>query len=157
MIFNKFKSLFSQYPLQTFTYFIPAPPERKQGYREKAFDQIIQKLTKMDFELVDIKTQAINNDSRSGMWAIATIKPLTKKASELSVSDFPNEGETIVKADKLDSTEFTQNLAHFPSKDDNLGNKALAQTPTEGIELPRDSSTDDNEYEDKVEGIYYID
>lgn len=140
--------------MQTFTYFIPAPPERKQGYREKSFDQIIQKLTKMDFEIIDIKTQAINNDSKSGMWAIVTMRPMTKKANELSISDFPSDGDSIMDKSQISPTEFTQNLAHFPTKNDNQDHKIVLDTPIDGIELPKDLETDDK---DEIEGIYYID
>ncbi len=150
MFFNKIKRLFSDYPLQTFTYFIPAPPERKQGYREKSFDQIIQKLTKMDFHIIDIKTQAINNNSRSGMWAIVTLRPITKAANEHCVSDFPSDEEIL------------QNLAHLPTRNDNQVihevktniKSTQVDTPINGIDLPEDASIDDK---DEIEGIYYID
>ncbi len=141
-MFNKIKNLFFKYPIQTFTYFIPAPPIRKQGYREKSFDKLIKRLTKMDFEIIDIKTQAVNNDSKSGMWVIVSIRPQTSKAHNLPVSEFPNEIEN----------ESIQNLAHLPSNNDNHRDTAITLEQTQGLDLPKN----DNDKEE-IEGIYYID
>lgn len=141
-MFNKIKNLFFKYPIQTFTYFIPAPPVRKQGYREKSFDKLIKRLTKMDFEIIDIKTQAVNNDLKSGMWVIVSIRPQSSKANDLPVSEFPNEIEN----------ESIQNLAHFPSSNDNHRDTAITLEQTEGLDLPKN----DNDKEE-IEGIYYID
>ncbi len=148
-MFNIFRRLLNPYPIQTFTYFIPAPPERKQGYREKSFDRLVEKLTKLDFELIDIKTQAINNNSKSGMWVIVELRAKSKKAYQLDISDFPNEEET----------EGLQNLAHFPVNNDNFNYREKEKSLTElhrenSIELPE---LQEDEKSEKIEGIYYID
>ena len=158
-MFNIFKRLFKIYPIQTFTYFIPAPPERKQGYREKAFDGLIQKLTKMNFDIIDIKTQAINNNTKSGMWVITKLRPLTKEASRLRISEFP-----LDNYDNEEENGQLQNLAHFPLSNDNLNHqfdnnksskaRELDTFKGNSIELPK---IDEDEESDKIEGIYYID
>lgn len=154
MILNKIKSLFSSYPTQTFTYFIPAPPERKQGYREKSFDQLIQKLTKMDFRITDIKTQALSHNSKSGMWVVVSIKPLSKQAHELAVSDFPFDEDNQTSSETIHHEDISQNLAHFPTKNDNHENPT---SNLKGIDLPKEHSSNDNDHKDEIEGIYYID
>lgn len=183
---SKIKQLFLSYPVQTFTYFIPAPPDRKHGYREKSFDQLIQKLTKMDFKLVDIKTQAVNNNSVAGMWVIVSLKPLSKIASQMKVSDFPNdwENEEIQKNNEYrehnynDHTYSHQNLAQFPMNEDNNleitkknksvlksseakdshGQKVLEiELPQEKQKSKKNASDKHDSDHDSVEGLYYID
>lgn len=66
------------FKLQTFTYYIPSPPERKNGYREKEFDRILLNIIKSGFELKGISSQGDQN----GMWLIATLMP-QKKGLEL--------------------------------------------------------------------------
>lgn len=153
MIFNKIKRLFCSYPIQTFTYFIPAPPERKHGYREKSFDRLIKKLTQMDFKITDIKTQSFNEQSKSGMWVVVSLEPLSKKANELAVCNFPNDNEDQEDNKALEHGDISQNLAHFSTKNDNL------QGNLKGIDLPKDHSLkdNDNDNKDEIEGIYYID
>lgn len=65
--------------LKTFTYFIPAPPHRKNGYREKEFDKIMHGILQSGFELVDLQTQAMD----SGMFVLAVLKVPNKKIGKL--------------------------------------------------------------------------
>lgn len=68
--------------LQTFTYFIPAPPNRKTGYREKEFDKIMSGILLSGFELVELKTESVSG----GMYVLALLSPLTKKAREMDAN-----------------------------------------------------------------------
>ncbi|MGE3608151.1 MAG: hypothetical protein AB7I27_01090 [Bacteriovoracaceae bacterium] len=64
--------------LQTFTYFIPAPPHRKSGYREIEFDKIMTGILRSGFQLLEMKTEAVND----GIFIIALLKG-DAKASKL--------------------------------------------------------------------------
>jgi hypothetical protein len=65
--------------IKTFTYFIPAPPGRKNGYREKEFDKIMQGILQSGFELVQLQTQGVEN----GMFVIAVLKVPNQKVAKL--------------------------------------------------------------------------
>ncbi|OFZ25846.1 MAG: hypothetical protein A2381_11195 [Bdellovibrionales bacterium RIFOXYB1_FULL_37_110] len=72
---------------QTFTYFIPAPPERKTGYREKQFDKIVfELLNNKGYEIISIHTQ--NCHQQSGMWVILELQTLNSNAQ--ADLDFPS-------------------------------------------------------------------
>ncbi|MBA2405880.1 MAG: hypothetical protein H0V66_13975 [Bdellovibrionales bacterium] len=65
--------------IKTFTYFIPAPPQRKNGYREKEFDKIMHGILQSGFELLDLQTQAMEN----GMFVLAVLKVPSKKVAKV--------------------------------------------------------------------------
>jgi hypothetical protein len=65
--------------LKTFTYFIPAPPHRKNGYREKEFDKIMSGILQSGFELQELKTVGMEN----GMFIIAILIVPNKKVAKL--------------------------------------------------------------------------
>lgn len=72
------KSLFgtSYYGKKSFTYFLPAPPERNSGYQEKEFDQIFSYLDSIGYEVIDFKTQSIaygENNHCAGIWIICIL------------------------------------------------------------------------------------
>lgn len=60
---------------KTFTYFIPSPPARKNGYREKEFDKIMQGILQSGFELVDLQTQGMDN----GIFIVVVLSVPSKK------------------------------------------------------------------------------
>lgn len=64
---------------KTFTYFIPSPPARKHGYREKEFDKIMQGILQSGFELVDLQTQGMEN----GMFVVVVLSVPSKKIALL--------------------------------------------------------------------------
>lgn len=55
---------------EVFTYFIPAPPIRLTGYREKDFDNICKSIISHDLDFKIIKTIPHPN----GVWIISSIK-----------------------------------------------------------------------------------
>jgi hypothetical protein len=59
---------------KTFTYYIPAPPHRRTGYREVEFDKIMQGILTSGFELLDLKTQAVSTRDQAGLFIVATVK-----------------------------------------------------------------------------------
>ncbi len=62
----------------TFTYFIPAPPLRKSGYREIEFDKIMRGILESGFEIETLETQS----TPSGMFVLAILKTSSKKVFE---------------------------------------------------------------------------
>lgn len=59
----------------TFTYFIPAPPQRKTGYREIEFDKIMRGILETGFELESFHTETV----ASGIFLIGVLKTQNKK------------------------------------------------------------------------------
>jgi len=114
---------------QTFTYFIPAPPQRKSGYREKNFDSLINELVTMGFRILDTKTQTFSSEKVQGMWVVLTVAPFTKAATNIEPNEFPKEFES--KSD-IDIVQTVQ------------GEKT--------IDLPKDDNSDMDS-----KGIYYFD
>lgn len=72
------------YSLQSFTYFIPAPPSRPSGYREKHFDRLLSDFLAIGFDLVTLKTESIP----TGMWVICILKPLNEQAAKTNWDNF---------------------------------------------------------------------
>lgn len=66
----------------TFTYFIPSPPNRKSGYREREFDKIMQGILNSGFEIEFINTQSVTTP-QSGMYVFAVLKTKSKKVFKL--------------------------------------------------------------------------
>ncbi len=132
------KSLFGIHhnDFQTFTYFLPAPPSRKSGYREKNFDNLIKELNQLGFEIVDIKTQSIDHNDQPGLWVIVSMRALTKEAKALSPSEFP-----IEFSSNNSMTDITSGTSTGPSPSNE-----------KTIDLP---PADD--HAEEVKGIYYID
>jgi hypothetical protein len=65
--------------LSTFTYFIPAPPQRKSGYREIEFDKIMRGILESGYELESLQTQS----TPSGIFLIGVLKTKNKKIFDL--------------------------------------------------------------------------
>lgn len=76
-----------------FTYFIPAPPARKTGYREKSFDSLIFKLIEMGFKILEVDTQGVNQQEASGMWVIVKVQSTSLESFNHNPADFPTEFE----------------------------------------------------------------
>jgi hypothetical protein len=85
--------------MKTFTYFIPAPPQRKTGYREKEFDKIIYGILQSGFELMELKTQA----SENGIFVILILSAPNKKIAKLD--EFLDLHEKFKLQDKHSSPE----------------------------------------------------
>ncbi|HLT22291.1 MAG TPA: hypothetical protein VKZ84_02570 [Bacteriovoracaceae bacterium] len=66
----------------TFTYFIPSPPHRKSGYREREFDKIMQGILNSGFEIDQLNTESVSG-SQPGIFILAVLKTKTKKVFKL--------------------------------------------------------------------------
>jgi hypothetical protein len=62
----------------TFTYFIPSPPPRKNGYREIELDKIMRGLLDTGFDLESYSTQS----SPTGVFLFAVLSTASKKVYE---------------------------------------------------------------------------
>ena len=93
------------YKKKTFTYFLPAPPLRKQGYQEKEFDYLIEKLVSMGFIIDDLKVSSGTHNESSGIWIVVIIRAKTKEAFDrkidLSSEDLnhPPQGDLEIEYD----------------------------------------------------------
>ena len=67
---------------KTFTYYIPAPPHRKSGYREIEFDKIMQGILGSGFELETLQTQS----TEQGLFVLAVLKTNNKKVFDMDAS-----------------------------------------------------------------------
>jgi hypothetical protein len=76
---------------QSFTYYVPGPPTRKAGYREKQFDKVFYQFINQGFEILDFKTQQHHSKEQSGMWVILIVRALNKTSDELSLDAFFND------------------------------------------------------------------
>ena len=100
---SSFKSLWNkllgrkQFKIQSFTYYIPSPPNRATGYREKQFDKVFHSFINVGYEILSLKTQANTSTSGSGMWVICVVRALNKTAEALNFDEFSGTTE-------LDST-----------------------------------------------------
>lgn len=68
------------FDIKSFSYFIPAPPQRKVGYREKEFDKILFELLNKGHEIIQIKTAPID---QKGTLVICIVGSTNKKATGL--------------------------------------------------------------------------
>ena len=85
--------------IQSFTFYIPSPPERKVGYREKQFDKVFYQFINQGYEIISIHTQANNNPSHSGMWFICIVRALNEKAEQLNLDSFFNDNFVLEDLD----------------------------------------------------------
>lgn len=92
MLDSFFKKKSPYFGIKTFTYFIPAPPERRSGYQEKEFDSITNSLGSMGFEIINIKTSAYASQQKSGMWVVCLLGARTKEIYEKEVLFDTGEG-----------------------------------------------------------------
>lgn len=117
-----------QFKIQTFTYYIPAPPARKTGYREKEFDKVFYEFINKGFEILNVQTQAHTGANSCGMWMIFTLRALTPEAEQLDLDTLSTAIESVEQrpADKADA----------------------------GLDLPE---LDDHEEHDQLDKLYYID
>lgn len=82
---NNPSSKTKDFKIQTFTYFIPAPPHRTSGYREKQFDKFFYEFINQGYEIIDFKTSTISGQNSSGMWLIFIVRPTNESTNELNL------------------------------------------------------------------------
>lgn len=81
----------NNYKIQSFTYFIPSPPPRSSGYREKQFDKVFYEFINRGYRILNFSTQASNGEKHSGMWVILIVQATHAKAEALNLDELMNE------------------------------------------------------------------
>ena len=93
----------SKYPTKLFTYFIPAPPQRQSGYREKQLDKIVNEILSRNLTIIDLKVTSMNSGDRAGMWIIIQFKPQCKHSNKLDINILLDDIEATVSLPMQDS------------------------------------------------------
>ncbi|MGZ3809338.1 MAG: hypothetical protein ACXVCE_14735, partial [Bacteriovorax sp.] len=75
------------YKIQSFTFFIPSPPPRTTGYREKQFDKLFYEFINKGYRILNFETQASTGEKQSGMWIIVVAEALNKEAEALNLEE----------------------------------------------------------------------
>ena len=75
------------YKTQSFTFYIPSPPPRKVGYREKEFDKLFYNFINSGYQILDFKTQTNTGQQHSGMWVIFIVRSTNSTAAQLNLQD----------------------------------------------------------------------
>ncbi len=76
------------YKIQSFTFYIPSPPPRSNGYREKQFDKLFYEFINKGYKIIHFNTQASTGEKHSGMWLVFIVQALNKEAEALNLEEF---------------------------------------------------------------------
>lgn len=79
------------FKIQSFTFFIPSPPGRSTGYREKQFDKLFYEFINRGYSILNFETQASTGENKSGMWLIFIVRALNVEAEALNLDDVFND------------------------------------------------------------------
>lgn len=105
---NFIKNIFSptnKYKVQSFTFYIPSPPPRTTGYREKQFDKLFYEFINKGFEVISINTESSSGTKQSGMWVICLVRAKNEEASKLNLDDLASE----IEAEPIDGLYYIEN------------------------------------------------
>ena len=76
------------YKIQSFTYFIPSPPARSSGYREKQFDKLFYEFINRGYKILNFETQASSaGEKHSGMWVLFVVQATNAEAEALNLNE----------------------------------------------------------------------
>ena len=76
------------FKVQSFTFFIPSPPARSTGYREKQFDKLFYEFINRGYKILNFTTQASSSGgNHSGMWIICVVQATNAEADKLILDD----------------------------------------------------------------------
>lgn len=87
---NFIKNIFTptnNFKIQSFTYYIPSPPVRSSGYREKHFDKLFYEFINRGFEIISFKTESSSGTNQSGMWVICVVRAINEEANKLNLDE----------------------------------------------------------------------
>lgn len=80
------------YKIQSFTFFIPSPPARSTGYREKQFDKLFYEFINRGYKILNFTTQAsASGGNHSGMWIICLVQATNAEAEKINLDDVFND------------------------------------------------------------------
>lgn len=98
---NIFGSLFGvkkNYKIQSFTFFVPSPPPRSTGYREKQFDKLFYEFINRGYRILNFTTQTSTGEKQSGMWLIFILQAQNAQAEALSLDEVFQENSPVKEA-----------------------------------------------------------
>jgi hypothetical protein len=75
------------YKIQSFTFYIPSPPPRSTGYREKQFDKLFYDFINKGYEILSVNTQSATGEKQSGMWVIFVLRATNNEAEKLNLEE----------------------------------------------------------------------
>ena len=85
--------------IKSFTYYLPSPPTRKNGYQEKEFDQVFAHLLARGYDLIDFKMQSTSGNDQNGVWLCCILgvnKPeLVNLNVQIDYSEIANSSPTV--------------------------------------------------------------
>ena len=81
------KTTSNDFKIQSFTFFIPAPPARSSGYREKQFDKLFYEFINRGYKILNFTTHSISGENNSGMWMIFIVQATNAEAEKLNLND----------------------------------------------------------------------
>lgn len=85
--FKGAKTASNDYKIQSFTFFVPAPPKRSTGYREKQFDKLFYEFINRGYKILNFTTQSISGENNSGMWLVFIVQATNAEAEKLNLND----------------------------------------------------------------------
>lgn len=80
-------NLKNNFKIQSFTFFIPSPPPRSTGYREKQFDKLFYDFINKGYEILSVNTQASTGEKQSGMWVLFVVRATNAEAEKLNLDE----------------------------------------------------------------------
>lgn len=86
-VFSAPKSEKKDYKIQSFTFFIPAPPARSTGYREKQFDKLFYEFINRGYHILHFGTESCAGENHSGMWMVFIVQATNDEAEKLNLHD----------------------------------------------------------------------
>lgn len=69
--------------IQTFTYYIPAPPARKTGYREREFDSLFYEFINRGYKVLSFQAVPHTGVNQCGMWLVFVVESTNAAAAPL--------------------------------------------------------------------------
>lgn len=115
-----------------FTYYIPAPPTRRSGYREKEFDMLMAEIIDMGLNIKSLTTQSHTGENSSGMWVICH----------------------LFGPESLDWSRLDQLASPLPKERENDLSEETNSDDEKEVDLPEMS---DEEADNQLENLYTID
>lgn len=76
------------FKIQSFTFYIPSPPSRTTGYREKQFDKLFYEFINKGYEILEFKTATSSGEKQSGMWLVFIVRALNESSELLNLDHY---------------------------------------------------------------------
>jgi len=73
--------------IQSFTFYIPSPPQRSTGYREKQFDKLFYEFINRGYKILNVTSQSSSGGNQSGMWIIFIVQATSAEAELLNFDE----------------------------------------------------------------------